>query len=184
MKRALCLFAVIAIIAIVLSGCRSAVEETEETTNPQSTTETTEETTKEEIIGITDRDLLNDSQIEMMDKFPEYFGLNASNGLDVLVWQFSQNSYYFGLNESGEDIQNDDEGLLIRYISLKGTSVEEMRIILSTYNVDESDITIVPWQNPLSSYMCPYFVHMVGEDPTEKKTEYINSVHDMLFVEE
>ncbi|MCR5456611.1 MAG: hypothetical protein K6F14_00855 [Clostridiales bacterium] len=184
MKRALCLFAVIAIIAIVFSGCRSAVEETEETTNPQSTTETTEETTKEEIIGITDRDLLNDSQIEMMDKFPEYFGLNASDGLDVMVCQFSQNSYYFGLVESGEKNQDDNEGILTRYISLKVAMADEMRIILSTYNVDESDITIVPYQNPLSSYICPYFFHRDGEDHAEKQRQYINSIYNMLFRDE
>lgn len=187
MRKVMCLFAVVAMIVVAFSGCQSDVEETSETTSYQTVTETTEETTeettKEEIIGITDRDLLDESQKEMLDKFPEYFGLNATNGLDVIVWQMSQNGYSFGLLESDEN-RHTDEGIWMSYMSLRSARAEEMRIILSTYDIDREDITIVPWYNPVSSYIADYFTCREDEDSAEKKREYINLINNKLFGEE
>jgi hypothetical protein len=36
--------------------------------------------------------------------------------------------------------------------SMKGTSIEKMKIILSSYDIPSSDIFIVPYAQPYSSY--------------------------------
>ncbi len=38
--------------------------------------------------------------------------------------------------------------LVVCLMNLKGATLSEMRAILSTYEIDENDILIIPWQNP------------------------------------
>ena len=58
-----------------------------------------------------------------------------------------------------------------------------MRQILSTYNIDENDINIIPWQNPISSYIGDFWITYEGENIEEKQKAYIESVRNMLFGE-
>ena len=80
-------------------------------------------------------------------KYPEYFDLPAGKGLEVYVWQMSEGSYSCGLLPGTNRNKTDQE-----LWSLKGTSIDEMRTILSTYDVREEDILIIPFHNPISSY--------------------------------
>ena len=80
-------------------------------------------------------------------KYPEYFDLPAGKGLEVYVWQMSEGSYSCGLLPGTNRNKTDQE-----LWSLKGTSIDEMRTILSTYDVREEDIMIIPFHNPISSY--------------------------------
>ena len=112
---------------------------------------------------------------------PEYFGLDASGGLDVIVWQLGDHGYHFGLLEHSETERDWlDPELLV--LSTKGVDAAHMRQILSTYNVGEDDIRIIPWQNPISSYIPFVFTDDVTEEEKADMTErYIEGVREMLF---
>ena len=113
----------------------------------------------------------------LRELYPEYFGLDASNGLDVYVWQMTMNSYSFGLLPHSE---LEPDLLIPELMNLVGTSAEEMSVILSTYNVDENEIHIIPWHNPLSSYLADWQIITDDEDPDIKMQEYIENIRQML----
>lgn len=134
----------------------------------------TEDGSGEANYGVTDQSQMNEDQIELMEKYPQYFGLNASAGLDVIVWQMAKGSYSFGLLEK-------DVSPLDRWITLKGVSADQMKVILSTYTVDDDHLFIVPWQNPISSYFPDCFVGRDEADIEAKTEQYINEISEMLF---
>ena len=109
---------------------------------------------------------------------PEYFNLNHSKGLDVYVWQMANNHYSFGLmphSETQRDWISED------LMNLKGITAEEMRLILSTYGIPQDEIYVIPWQNPLSSYIGEYWIITDGEDIEQKRNAYVQNLRDMLF---
>lgn len=129
--------------------------------------------TKGEIWGMdTDEDALR-------EKYPEYFDLTTSKGLEVYVWQMARDSYSFGVLPGTNRVKTLDEMVI-----MKGASAEEMRIILSSYDIDERDICIIPWQNPISSYIAECLIIQKDEDSVsieERKQEYVDRIRDMLF---
>jgi len=90
--------------------------------------------------GETDLEILRRS-------YPEYFDLQTGKGLEVYVWQMAPDSYSWGVmagtnrNKTNEELWN-----------LRGTTLDEMRMILSTYDLPESDIIVIPLYKPISSY--------------------------------
>jgi hypothetical protein len=117
----------------------------------------------------------------LREKYPEYFGIDASKGLDVYVWQMSPNSYYFGLLPHAEQGR---DWISLDLLNLIGARAEEMSVILSTYNIDENDIYIIPWQNPVSSYLSEWQLIREGEEAealNAKRQAYVESVREMLF---
>ena len=108
---------------------------------------------------------------ELRVKYPEYFELIASKGLEVYVWQMSENDYRFGLMPG-----TNREKILDELMALKGATAEEMALILSTYDIEDKSIFVISWQNPISSYM-------VTED-TAKAPEYINNIRAMLGLDD
>lgn len=104
---------------------------------------------------------------ELREKYPEYFELGTFKGLEVYVWQMAENDYRFGLMQGTNREKTPEEKL-----ALKGATAEEMGLILSTYEIEDNDIFVIPWQNPISSYM-------VTEDML-KGPEYINNIRAML----
>ena len=110
---------------------------------------------------------------ELANTYPEYFGIDTSNGLDIYVWQLAKEHYDFGLlphAEEGKDWLDKD------LLGLKGVSAKTMREILSYYDLDGVEVHIIPWQNPISSYIPDYIVY--GE---EVKAQYIEDIKVMLF---
>ena len=110
---------------------------------------------------------------ELLNAYPEYFGIDTSNGLDIYVWQLAKEHYDFGLlphAEEGKDWLDKD------LLGLKGVSAKTMKKILSYYDLDGVEVHIIPWQNPISSYIPNYIVY--GE---EAKAQYIEDVRIMLF---
>ncbi|MBQ8408810.1 MAG: hypothetical protein IJY39_08100 [Clostridia bacterium] len=132
----------------------------------------------EETFGETDPDAMTAEQRYLMDTYPEYFGLDASDGLDVYVWQMAENSYSFGLLPSSDRNWLDSE-----LVKLRGVNALQMRLILATYNLSKDDIRIIPWQNPISSYLPPYCIVTEGESMEEKRDAYVKEIEDMLFLE-
>lgn len=128
--------------------------------------------------GETDREKLSDVQFALKGQYPNYFGLEATNGLDVYVWQMAGNSYSFGLvPHSGTD-----RGYLFDgWMDLTGIRAEEMQEILKTYPVEERDIHIILWQHPLSSYLPEYCIVTEGENQEQKIAEYTEKIRQMLF---
>ena len=114
-------------------------------------------------------------------QYPEYFDLDASTGLDVYVWQMSPGSYYFGLLPHTASPRDSTAQELL---ALRGASSEQMRYILAAYALDPDDIHVIPWQNPVSSYIpeC-WIVTENGESLEEKQAQYIETVSAMLFGE-
>lgn len=112
-------------------------------------------------------------------KYPEYFDLSTFKGLELYVWQMGPNSYSCGLM-----LGTNRNKTLEELINLKGVTIAEMRAILSTYDIEEKDIIIIPWQNPVSSYIAEYWISQKDEDPAvveKRKQEYIDGIRQMLF---
>ena len=130
------------------------------------------------VIGETDKEKLTLKQAELIDKVPAYFGLDATNGLDVYVWQMAKDSYSFALLPHSEE---ERDWLSSEMLGLKGVSREEMYAILATYAVDESKVYIVPWQNPFSSYIPLYRVTHDNVDIKTLAEAYIRKVKKMLY---
>lgn len=128
--------------------------------------------------GETDPEKLDDTQISLMDKYPEYFGLDASGGLDVYVWQLAKDHYSFGLLSHSVFGRN---WLSDELMNLRGVDVDTMRAILSTYDIGEDKIYIIPWQNPISSYLGEWQIVKEGEDIEEKRDAYVERIREMLF---
>ncbi len=116
---------------------------------------------------------------ELKEKYPEYFDLPTSKGLEVYVWQMAHGSYSFGLLPG-----TNREKLPAEFLQLKGASAEEMKAILSAYGLNEQNILIIPWQNPISSYVPDTLIKREGEDQSAaeaRRQEYINDIRSMLF---
>ena len=130
--------------------------------------------------GETDPGKMNAEQTTLMEQYPQYFGLDASDGLDVYVWQMAETSYSFGLlphSQQGRD------WISRELLDLRGTRAAQMRAILSTYNLNEKDIYVIPWQNPLSSYISDWQIVTNDEDIDAKRQAYIESIRQMLNIE-
>ncbi len=125
-------------------------------------------------------DTLQSVRITLLrEQYPQYFDLDAANGLDVYVWQMAENRYSFGVLPHS-DTHRDSSELL----DLRGTGADAMRQILSTYHLDENDIHIIPWQNPISSYIGEQWIAADGESIEEKQANYVDTIEDMLFGEQ
>ncbi|MBO4873135.1 MAG: hypothetical protein J5496_06950 [Lachnospiraceae bacterium] len=130
--------------------------------------------TKEEVWG-----LVPLNQAALKKKYPEYFDLPTGKGLELYVWQMGPNSYSFGLLPGTNRIKTTDE-----IWQLKGASAEEMRGILSSYDMTRSEVLIIPWQNPISSYLADYFIVGVNEDSESvaaRRQAYVDKIREMLF---
>ncbi len=96
---------------------------------------------------ITDMNTTESEIAALREKFPEYFDLPASKGLEVYIWQMSKDNYQCGLMSGTNRIKTDKERM-----SLKPASIVEMRLILSTYSLPTTDMFLFAYQHPLSSY--------------------------------
>ncbi len=81
-------------------------------------------------------------------KYPQFFNVSTDGGLTVYIWQMSANNYSCYLaNTSMEAISDNSFAYDV------GASIAEMRAILTTYDIEQKDITVQPVINPLSSYV-------------------------------
>lgn len=132
-------------------------------------------------VGTTDKKRMNEKQIELMEKHPGFFGLDASGGLDVLVCQFAPEHYSLALTEHSETPRDMTDP---KMWNLDGVYAREMKEILATYPVGRDDVHIIPWQNPVSSYIADYFFFTDDKEAdAERKQAYTDKILDMLFDE-
>ena len=121
---------------------------------------------------------LNAYQMSLKVRYPQYFGLDASRGLDIYVWQMAKDNYSFGLlphseiprNAVGEELTN-----------LVGVRAGEMYAILASYSTDRDDMYIIPFHHIFSSYVADWQIVTDGENAEAKRKAFAESVEKMLF---
>ena len=81
--------------------------------------------------------------------YPQFFGVSTDGGLTVYVWQTDAKTYKCHLANTSMEAISDNS---FAYTVKDSATIEEMKVILSSYDIDKSEITIQPVINPLSSY--------------------------------
>ena len=162
------------LISVVFAGCFLTDPKTEKNDPTDPTTLPTQP-----MINVTGGMVAGSA--EWAERINEYYNLDASNGLDVYVWQMAQRIYSFGVLPHSEQPREPlDEELL----KMPGVSYDIMAHILWSYDIAEEDIHIIPWQNPISSYIPEYWVYTEGEteaEHTAKQAKYIETIRYLLL---
>ena len=136
--------------------------------------------------GVTDPYKMTVGQVKLMEKYPQYFGLDYSNGLDVYVWEMSKDSFSFGLLPHTDEPRSSIDSALLALKHMDGTRLAEMQQILETYPVDNEQVYIIPWQHPFSSHLSDIWIIQDGETKEEleaRRAEYIERIRYMLLEE-
>lgn len=101
--------------------------------------------------GVPNNDYITTNYIlqhETMKKiYPEYYDLNTEKGLTIYVWQFSETGYYCGILEGEPESHNEED-----IYNLQGAGFNEIKTILSSYDFEKTEIYVVPFNHPVSSY--------------------------------
>ncbi len=84
---------------------------------------------------------------KLQDKYPHFFGLDTENGVTVYVTKLSQDNFECYLASRSKI----DPQRIMHFNNF--ASIEEMKLILSTYNLANEDVTVEPFQHVLSSYI-------------------------------
>lgn len=79
--------------------------------------------------------------------YPQFFDVSTDGGLTVYIWQMAEDDYKCYLVNTAQEAISDNS-----FAYAGGATISEMRAILSTYDVNNEDVTIQPVINPLSSY--------------------------------
>lgn len=118
-------------------------------------------------------DVSSTGSTEIPEEYPE---LDVSNGLCIYVSEFGQGIYSFKLLERAAS-----EPEYTELIGAKSINTDTMRFLLDHYGLGKNDVTIIPWQDPLSSYLSPWMISFNGEDTAPKKAEYAKQIEKLLF---
>ena len=130
-----------------------------------------------EVLNETIPDTNNESENAPIVFDPSYSPYDSSRKYDVYVWQFSQNSFYFGLLESKERDWLDRD-----LWDLEGTTAAVMRQTLLKQNLGPNDVNIIHWLHPVSSYIGDFWVnYSYMDDNTPQQNLYYAMIYDMLF---
>ncbi len=86
---------------------------------------------------------------DLRTKFPEYYDQPTTKGLEVYLWQDTNDSYKCGLLMGTNRNKTDEE--IIR-LTKNGATIEQMKVILASYNIDKDMIVIIPIQVSETSY--------------------------------
>jgi hypothetical protein len=78
---------------------------------------------------------------DLQKRFPEYYNLDTFKGIEVYVWQTNDGTYECGAMNGTNRNKTFEEILLLEK---NGATFEEMRTILSSYNIDKERIVIIP----------------------------------------
>jgi len=84
---------------------------------------------------------------QLKEKYPQFFNVSTDGGLTVYIWQMSKDNYSCYLANTFMEAISDNS-----FAYDVGASIAEMRAILTTYDIEQKDITVQPVINPLSSY--------------------------------
>lgn len=79
--------------------------------------------------------------------YPDLFNISTDGGLTVHIWQTSKDDYRCFLVNSASEAKRDNS-----FAYESGTTIPEMRTILSTYGIKKDNISIIPVKNPRYNY--------------------------------
>jgi len=108
----------------------------------------------------------NDYLEQLRREYPQCFGLSTAKGLEVYIWQMAPESYECALLP-GRNLKYTDTELMRQ----TPVPIAQMRAIVDSYGLPESEVTVHAWQNPYSSYY-----YEVNEEYREKLREMFRSI--------
>ena len=82
-------------------------------------------------------------------KYPEYFKLDASKGVEIYVWQMAEGSYHCGLMSGTNRTKTKEE---IWDLASRPLSIEEAKLILKELGIGKENWSIIAVVQPYSSY--------------------------------
>lgn len=83
----------------------------------------------------------NNTSKDLQTKFPEYYNLDTFKGIEVYLWQNDNDEYLCGAMIGTNRNKIFAE---ISALANNGATVEQMKTILSSYNIDNDNIIIIP----------------------------------------
>ena len=86
--------------------------------------------------------------LDLRQTHPHFFDLSTDGGLTVYVWEMAKDVYECHLASTALESVSDQSFIY----SVGPATIEEMRLILASYDLPEAQITIQPVHHPLSSY--------------------------------
>lgn len=89
-------------------------------------------------------------QFSAIEKFPQYVGMDVSQGMTIYVWQMAKENYCCVPVPDKNHVLSDIE--LMRILQMPQANLEEMRAILTTYGLSEANIRVEPIRAYHSSY--------------------------------
>lgn len=78
---------------------------------------------------------------DLQKRFPEYYNLDTFKGIEVYIWQTDDGTYKCGAM-TGSNINKTFEEIL--NLQKNDATFEEMRTILSSYDIDKEKIVLLP----------------------------------------
>ncbi len=93
-------------------------------------------------------ELPTDEEGALRNRVPEMFDLPTQKGLWIYATTFGGSSYQYTLLEGKNLGYTYDEVMRAEFVQL-----EEMQRILSAYDIPQENITLMPYQHPLSSFL-------------------------------
>jgi len=112
----------------------------------------------------------------LREHYPEYLGLDTSEGFDIYVFQFAPEHYSFAL------LSRATQQPPTPYFQM-GLNLSSLREILTAYRATKENVHIIPSTHPLSSYIGPIHIYKEGEDVDAKFAAYTEKILGMLFGE-
>ncbi len=113
----------------------------------------------------------------LQSKFPRYFGLDATKGLAVYIWQMAPNAYSCGLLPGRDQGYSQEE---LWDLQASSASLDEMRAIVDYYigngKVTKDEVTIHAIAMPYSSY-----AYSIDDAYRQKLKELFWSVHFSIY---
>ncbi len=89
------------------------------------------------------------TEAALRERFPEYFDLSTFKGLEVYVWQMAEDTYSCGVMEGTNRNKTHEE---IAALARNPATIEEMKVILSSYGIPYENIFIAPCRQLYSDY--------------------------------
>ena len=80
-----------------------------------------------------------DTTTNLQKRFPEYYNLDTSEGIKVYVWQAEDGEYRCGAVSGINRITKFEE---ISKIASHSTTIDEMKTILASYNIERGYVSV------------------------------------------
>ena len=80
-----------------------------------------------------------DTTTNLQKRFPEYYSLDTSEGVTVYVWQAEDGEYRCGAVSGINRITKFEE---ISKIASNSTTIDEMKTILASYNIERGYVSV------------------------------------------